>query len=71
MVRGTQNSYDLVSGGATARIAVVVQMGCGNLSGDRRGASLEDREDCFGTATVALTRAIRYTYIVSSLTWRG
>ena len=33
--------------GATARIAVVVQTGCGFLSGGRRGASLEDKEDCF------------------------
>ena len=40
--------------GATARIAVVVQTGCGFLSGGRRGASLEDREDCFGRATGAL-----------------
>ena len=71
MVRGTQNSYNLVSGGATARIAVVVQTGCGYLSGGRRGASLEDREDCFGRATVALTRAIRYTYIVSPIDMAG
>ena len=53
--------------GATARIAVVVQTGCGFLSapssaGGRRGASLEDKEDCFGRATVALTRAIKHTY---------
>ena len=50
--------------GATARIAVIVQTGCGFLSGGRRDASLEDREDCFGRATVTLTRAIRHTYIV-------
>ena len=48
--------------GATARIAIVVQTGCGFLSGGRRGASLEDKEDCFGRATVALTRAIKHTY---------
>ena len=48
--------------GATARIAVVVQTGCGFLSGGRRGATLEDKEDCFGRATVALTRAIKHTY---------
>ena len=36
-----------------------------------RGASLEDREDCFGRATVALTRAIRHTYIVSPLDMAG
>ena len=46
--------------GATARIGVIVQIGCGFLSGGRRGASLEDREDCYGRATVALTRAIRH-----------
>ena len=57
--------------GATARIAVVVQTGCGFLSGGRRGASLEDREDCFGRATVALTRAIRHTYIVSPIDMAG
>ena len=57
--------------GATARIAVVVQTGCGSLSGGRRGASLEDREDCYGRATVALTRAIRHTYIVSPIDMAG
>ena len=41
--------------GATARIAVIVQTGCGFLSGGRRGASADDREDCYGRATVALT----------------
>lgn len=57
--------------GATARIAVIIQTGCGFLSGGRRGASLEDREDCFGRATVALTRAIQHTYIVSPLDMAG
>ena len=57
--------------GATARIAVVVRTGCGFLSGGRRGASLEDREDCFGRATVALTRAIKHTYIVSPIDMAG
>ena len=57
--------------GATARIAVIVQTGCGFLSGGRRGASLDDREDCYGRATVALTRAIQYTYIVSPLDMAG
>jgi len=56
---------------ATARIAVVVQTGCGFLSGGRRGASMEDREDCFGRATVALTRAIKHTYIVSLIDMAG
>ena len=57
--------------GATARIAVIVQTGCGFLSGGRRGASADDREDCFGRATVALTRAIQHTYIVSPLDMSG
>ena len=57
--------------GATARIAVIVQTGCGFLSGGRRGASLDDREDCYGRATVALTRAIQHTYIVSPLDMAG
>ena len=57
--------------GATARIAVVVQTGCGFLSGGRGGACLEDREDCFGRATVSLTRAIRHTYIVSPIDMAG
>ncbi len=37
----------------------------------RRGVSLEDREDCYGRATVALTRAIRHTYIVSPIDMAG
>ena len=49
----------------------VVQTGCGFLSGGRRGATLDDREDCFGRATVALTRAIQYTYIVSPIDMPG
>ena len=57
--------------GATARIAVIVQTGCGFLSGGRRGASADDREDCFGRAAVALTRAIQHTYIVSPLDMSG
>ena len=57
--------------GATARIAVVVQTGCGFLSGGRRGATVEDKEDCFGRATVALTRAIQHTYIVSPIDTAG
>ena len=57
--------------GVTARIAVVVQTGCGFLSGGRRGATLEDKEDCFGRATVALTRAIKHTYIVSPIDMAG
>ena len=56
---------------ATARIAVIVQTGCGFLSGGQRGASLDEREDCYGRATVALTRAIEHTYIVSPLDMAG
>ena len=41
------------------------------LSGGRRGATLDDREDCFGRATIALTRAIQYAYIVSSIDMAG
>ena len=51
--------------GVTSRIAVIVQTGCGFLSGGRRGATYDDKEDCYGRATVALTRAIECTYIVS------
>ena len=51
--------------GATSRVAVIVQTGCGFLSGGRRGAIYDDTEDCYGRATVALTRAIECTYIVS------
>ena len=57
--------------GATARIAVILQTGCGFLSGGRRGASADDRKDCYGRATVALTRAIQHTYIVSPLDMSG
>ena len=47
------------------------QTGCGFLSGGWRGASADDREDCYGRATVALTRAIQHTYIVSPLDMSG
>ena len=57
--------------GATSCIAVIVQTGCGFLSGGRRGATSDDREDCYGRATVALTRAIEHTYIVSPLDMAG
>ena len=57
--------------GATALIAVIVQTGCGFLSGARRGATSDDREDCFGRATVALTRSIQHTYIVSPVDMAG
>ena len=56
--------------GATSRIAVIVQTGCGFLSGGRRGTP-DDREDCYGRATVALTRAIEHTYIISPLDMAG
>ena len=57
--------------GATSRIAVIVQTGCGFLSGGRRGATPDDKEDCHGRATVALTRAIEHTYILSPLDMAG
>lgn len=50
--------------GATARIAVVVQTGCGFLSGGRRNANLDDKENCYGRAIITLIRAIQYTYIL-------
>ena len=57
--------------GATARIAIIVQTGCGFLSGSWRDASDEEREDCYGRATVALTRAIQHTYVVSPVDMGG
>ena len=57
--------------GATAHIAVIVQRGCEFLSGGRRDATADEREDCCGRATVALTRAIEHTYIVSPLDMAG
>ena len=57
--------------GATACIAVIIQTECGFLSGGRREASADDREDCYGRATVALTRAIQHTFIVSPLDMSG
>lgn len=57
--------------GATARIAVIVQTGCGFLSGSRRGATIEEKEDWFGRATVALTRAIQHTFVVSPVDMGG
>ena len=68
---GLRVSTSSSAAGATALIAVIVQTGCGFLSGGRRGATLDDREDCFGTATVALTRAILHTYIVSPVEMAG
>ena len=58
---GLRVSTSSSAAGATALVAVIVQTGCGFLSGGRRGATLDDREDCFGRATVALTRAIQHT----------
>ena len=59
------------SAGATSRIAVIVQTGCGFLSGGRRGATPDDKEDCYGRATVAFTRTIEHTYIISPLDMAG
>ena len=68
---GLRVSASSSAAGATALIAVIVQTGCGFLSGGRRGATLDDREDCFGRATVALTRAIQHTCIVSPVDMAG
>ena len=68
---GLRVSTSSSAAGATALIAVIVQTGCGFLRGGRRGATLDDREDCFGRATVALTRAILHTYIVSPVEMAG
>lgn len=68
---GLRVSTSSSAAGATARIAVIVQTGCGFLSGGRRGATLDDKEDCFGRATVALTRAIQHTYILSPVDMAG
>ena len=57
--------------GATAKVAVVVQTGTGFLSGGRHDATAKDREDCFGRATVAPSRAILCTYIVSPIDMAG
>ena len=57
--------------GATARVAVVVQTGCGFLSGGRKNATPDDKEDSFGRATVALTRAIQLTYLLSPVEMAG
>ena len=57
--------------GATARVAVVVQTGCGFLSGGRKSAPMHDKEDSYGRATVALTRAIQHTYLLSPVDMAG
>ena len=64
---GLRVSTTSSAAGATARIAVIVQTDVGFLSGGRRDATADEREDCYGRATVALTRAIEHTYIVSPL----
>ena len=68
---GLRVSTSSSAASATALIAVIVQTGCGFLSGGRRGATQDDREDCFGRATVALTRSIQHTYIVSPIDLAG
>ena len=68
---GLRVSTTSSAAGATARIAVIIQTGVGFLSGGRRDATADEREDCYGRATVALTRAIEHTYIVSPLNMAG
>ena len=55
--------------GATAKVAFIVQTGF--LSGGRYDATAEDREDCFGRATVALSLAILCTFMVSPIDMAG
>ena len=69
--RAGWGGYASPPAGATARIAVIVQTECGFLSGSRRGATVEEKEDCYRRATVALTRAIQHTYVVSSVDMGG
>lgn len=47
-----------------------MQTGGGFLTG-RKGATEEDRENCYGRATVPLTRAIHLTYILSPIDMAG
>ena len=54
---------------ATAKIAVIVQTGCGFLSGRRRGAMIDDREDCFGRATVPWREPSNTPTLSLPLTW--
>ena len=68
---GLRVSTTSSAAGATARIAVIVQTGVGFLSGGRRDSTADEREDCYGRAAVALTRAIDHTYIVSPLDMAG
>lgn len=68
---GIRVSTTSSAAGATSRIAVIVQTGCGFLSGGRRNATLDDKEDCFGRGTVALTRVIQHTYILSPVHMAG
>ena len=66
---GLRVSTTSSAAGATTRIAVIVQTGVGFLG--RRDSTADEREDCYGRATVALTRAIDHTYIVSPLDMVG
>ena len=68
---GLRISTTSSAAGATALIAVIVQTGCGFLSGGRRDATKDDREDCYGRATVALTKPIQHTYILSPVDMAG
>ena len=63
--------YECLPPGRLPEPQLSLQSCCGFLSGGRSGATLDDREDCFGRATVALTRAIQHTYIVSPVDMAG
>ena len=47
VVCGLRVSTTSSAAGATARIAVIVQTGVGFLSGGRRDATADEREDCY------------------------
>ena len=66
-----QNSHNLVSGGGNRTKCSCCPDGVWFPQRGPSRCSLEDREDCFGRATVALTRAIRHTYIVSPIDMAG
>ena len=56
----------LCGGSHSYRVAVVVRNRREFLSGNRHDATPEDREDCYGRGTFALSRSILITYMVSS-----
>lgn len=56
-------SATLSVAGTTARIAVILQIGWGFLSGGRRGATIDNKEDCVGHDNDTLDKSDRiYLY---------